>query len=123
MKTNEQRFQSRDHSAITFPNLNFVLTNTYLNPNDYTTKLRQLISSLTKIGPGRFVVLTGYFNAFNHDPGNTSNALRSQDYRIKRFAKLKPVIEKALLFDIAVELDVRDFTHNDKRTSSFSRID
>ena len=123
IKTNEQRFQSRDHSAVTFPNLNFVLINTYLNPNDYTTKLRQLNSSLTKIEPGRFVVLAGDFNAFNHDPRNTSNALRSEDGRIKRFAKLKPVIEKALLFDIAVELDVQDFTHYDKRTSSFARID
>ena len=123
IKTNEKRFQSRDHSALTFPNINLVLINKYLNPNDYTTNLRQLSSSLTKIEPRRFVVLTGYFNAFNHDPRNTSNALRSEDDRIKRFAKLKPVIEKALLFDIAVELDVQDFTHYDKRTSSFSRID
>ena len=123
IKTNEQRFESRDHSAVTFPNLNFVLINTFLNPNDYTTKLRQLNSSLTKIEPGRFVVLTADFNAFNHDPRNTSNALRSEDDRIKRSAKLKPVVGKALLFDIATELDVQDFTHYDKGTSSFSRID
>ena len=86
IKTNEQRFQARDHSAVPFPNLNFVLINTYLNPNDYTKKLRQLNSSLTKIEPGRFVVLTGDFKAFNHDPRNTSNALRSEDDRRKRFA-------------------------------------
>ena len=123
INTNAQRLQSRDHSAITFPNLNLVLINTYLNPNNYTSKLKQLSSGLTKNEPGRFVVLTGDFNVFSHDPRNTSNALRSEDDRIKRFAKLKPVIEKALLLDIAVELDVQDFTHYDKRTSSFSRID
>ena len=57
-----------------------------------------------------------------NNPRNTSNAPGSEDDRIKRFAKLKPVIKKALLFDIAVELDVQDFTHYDKRTS-FLHID
>ena len=80
-------------------------------------------SSLTKTEPGQFAVLTGEFNATNHDPRNTSNALRSEDNRIKQFAKLKLFIEKPLLFDMAVKLDVQHVTRYDKKTSSFPRID
>ena len=123
LKTDNQILQSRDHSGINFTELNLTVFNVYLNTSSYCEKLKQLSSNLSKLNTERSIVLAGDFNAFSHDSRNTSTALRSVDDRVKRFVKLQTVTEHALLFDAAVELDVLDFTHYDKRTSSFSRID
>ena len=52
-----------------------------------------------------------------------TTTLRCEDDRVKQFVKLQTFTGKALLFDTAIELDMLDFTHYEKRTSSFSRID
>ena len=79
--------------------------------------------SLSKLNTERSIVLTADFNAFSHDQRTTSSTLRTEDDRVKRIVKLETVTMKACFFDTAIELDVLDFTHYDKRTSSFSRID
>ena len=100
--------------------LNLTVSNVYLNTSDYTEKMKQMSKCLSKLDTEQSIVLTGESNAFSHDPRNTSSALRGKDGRVKRFAELQAVTEN---FFTAIELDVLDFPHYDKRISSFSRID
>ena len=89
--------QSRDHSEFTFTQLNLTVFNVYLKTSDYTKKLKQLSSSLSKLDSERCIFLTQDYNAFSHDPRNTATTLRSKDHRVKRFLKLQTVPTKALL--------------------------
>ena len=59
--------QSRDHTGISFTQLNLTVFNVYLNTSYYSEQLKQLSLSFSELNTERSIVLAGDFNAFSHN--------------------------------------------------------
>ena len=101
----------------------FFLCNTYLNKPCHQWKSALLQKTITDISPQSPLFIAGDLNCFDFNANNTSGQLRSFDPRISNFKNIEPLLRLYDLTDSAEKFGRMDFTHYDKTSRTFSRID